>query len=268
MDEIFKKSKDEIVRLVHEGVRSFEPNRTMCLATDWSKVGLGFTLQQKHCSCPPPSKPTCGEGHWRLIYAGSRFTSSAESRYAPVEGESLAIVHRLKSCRMFVLGCPDLIIAVDHKPLVKIFNDRQLDTIDNPRLRALKEKTLMYRFSIIEIPGKANNTPDAASRNPAKADDRSTELEESINAATTSFATQPAGPIPGASLQDIQNAASMDEECTALTSQINQGFPNARNALSESLRPYWPMREGLYTIDGVPFNGKKYSSPKSSDKES
>ena len=124
MDSIFKASKDEIIRLVQEGVRTFEPRRTTCLATDWSKNGLGFTLLQKHCHCTPPSKPTCGQGHWKIVYAGSRFTSPAESRYSPVEGEALAVVHGLKSCRMFVLGCPDLVVAVDHKPLVKILNDR------------------------------------------------------------------------------------------------------------------------------------------------
>ena len=39
-------------------------------------------------------------------------------------------------------GCKDLIIAVDHKPLLKLFGDRSLDAICNSQLRNLKEKTL------------------------------------------------------------------------------------------------------------------------------
>ena len=75
---------------------------------------------------------------------GSRFTRPAESRYAPVEGEALAVVYSLDKAKHFVLGCSDLIVAVDHKPLLKIFGDRSLADIPNPRLRNLKEKTLCY----------------------------------------------------------------------------------------------------------------------------
>ena len=67
--------------------------------------------------------PYCCNDGWRLIFAGSRFTTPAESRYAPVEGEALAVAYALEKCRMFVMGCSDLIIATDHKPLVKILGD-------------------------------------------------------------------------------------------------------------------------------------------------
>ena len=48
----------------------------------------------------------------------------------------------LDKVRYFVLGCNHLVIAVDHKPLRKIFGDRFLNQISNPRLRNLKEKPL------------------------------------------------------------------------------------------------------------------------------
>ena len=95
---------------------------------------------------------------------GSRFTHAAESRYAPVEGEALAVVDALDKARHFVLGCSDLIVAVDHKPLLKIFGDRCLEDIPNPRLRNMKEKTLRYRFRMVYIPGARNLTSDALSR--------------------------------------------------------------------------------------------------------
>ena len=78
-----------------------------------------------------------------LIFVGSRFTKDSESNYAPIEGESLALCYGLKSCRMFVLGCPYLTCAVDHKPLIKIFSDQSLEKIENPRILDFKEKTLM-----------------------------------------------------------------------------------------------------------------------------
>ena len=91
-----------------------------------------------------------------MVYAGSRFLKDAETRYAPIEGEALAVAYALQKCKMFVLGCPDLIVATDHQPLTSILNDRCLETIDNPRVLQLKEKTLMYRFRIVHVAGKKN----------------------------------------------------------------------------------------------------------------
>ena len=65
------------------------------------------------------------------MLVGSRFTQSADSRYAPLEGGALSVADALDKARYFVLGCNDLIIAVDHKPLLKIFGDRSLENISN-----------------------------------------------------------------------------------------------------------------------------------------
>ena len=62
--------------------------------------------------------------------------------------------------------CKNLTIAVDHRPLLKIFGDRSLD-ISNTRLRNLKEKTLRYRFTMSYIPGVKNRAPDTLSRHPS-----------------------------------------------------------------------------------------------------
>ena len=77
--------------------------------------------------------PNCCHDGWRLIFAGSLFTTAAESRYAPIEGEALAVVHELDKCRMFTLGGKDLLVAADHKPLVKILFHSSLNSIKNPR---------------------------------------------------------------------------------------------------------------------------------------
>lgn len=65
----------------------------------------------------------------------------AESRYAPIEGEALAVVDALDKARYFVLGCETLIIAVDQKPLLKLLGDRALDDIPNPTSGTSKRKT-------------------------------------------------------------------------------------------------------------------------------
>ena len=135
--------------LIEEGVRIFEKSKPTCLAAD--KTGIGFWLFQKHCHCPS-TKPFCCCTGWKVTLVGSHFTHAAESCYAPVEGEALAVIDALDKARFFVLGCSDLIIAVDHKPLLKVFSDQSLE-ISNARLSNLQEKTLHYKFRMVHIPG-------------------------------------------------------------------------------------------------------------------
>lgn len=85
----------------------------ICLATDWSRNRIGYWLFPKHCNCPSTEPFRCRTG-WRITLVGSRFTHAAESRYAPVEGEALAVADSLDKTRFSSLGCNDLIIAVNH----------------------------------------------------------------------------------------------------------------------------------------------------------
>ena len=68
---------------------------------------------------------------------------------------------------MFVMSCPNLVVVTDHAPLLGIFCDHDLAKITNPILFKLKEKTMMYRFSIQYCPGKWHRGSDAISRNVA-----------------------------------------------------------------------------------------------------
>ncbi|GFN80971.1 enzymatic polyprotein [Plakobranchus ocellatus] len=160
LDRPFEETKDLIINEICKGIEIFDKNRPTCLATDWSKDGVGFWLFQKHCKCKS-SKPFCCNQGWKITLVGSRFTSGTESRYAPIEREALAIIHALSKARHFVIGCADLIVAVDQRPLLKVFGDRSLDDLPNPRLCNLKEKTLHYRFRIVHVPGIRHTAADA-----------------------------------------------------------------------------------------------------------
>ena len=70
--------------------------------------------------------PTCCQNGWRQVFAGSCFTHGDEADFSPTVGESLAVAWSLNHARMFVQGCETLIIVTDHKPLLGIFNNREL----------------------------------------------------------------------------------------------------------------------------------------------
>ena len=78
LDRLFQSSKQELVKAVEAGVTAYEMNRHTCLATDWSKTGLGYFLLQKHCDCEMTNVPNCCTDGWKLITAGVRFTNEAE----------------------------------------------------------------------------------------------------------------------------------------------------------------------------------------------
>ena len=101
----------------------FDAAKATCLQTDWSREGIGYLLLQKHCSCEPSNNPLCCTDGWKLVLTGSCFTSECESRYSPTEGEAFAVTWALENARLFVLGCNNLIIVTDHKPLLGIFKD-------------------------------------------------------------------------------------------------------------------------------------------------
>ena len=182
--------------------------------------------------------PYCGPGHWKLIFAGSRFLKDPETRYSPIEGEALAVVFALEQARMFVLGCPNLILAVDHKPLVPILSNRRLDLIKNPRILNFKEKTMMYKFHAQHIPGVLNFAADATSRHPsaeAKShllslmaeieDNETSPISDAENLHTAMVNAVRAADDEVVSWDLVKEATSKDDVCMYLCNAIENGFP-------------------------------------------
>ena len=87
-----------------------------------------------------------------------------ENPYAPIKGKALIVAYGLHQCRYFLLVCRDLTEATDHKPLLHVLNDRSLADIQDWKLQNLKEKTLSYRFQIVQVSVKKHPGLHAASR--------------------------------------------------------------------------------------------------------
>ena len=210
-----------------------------CLATDWSKQGIGFFLMQKWCQCEELHPSCCPDG-WRLVLAGGRFTKPAESRYSPVEGELLAVTDALYKARHFVLGCDKLTVAVDHKPLLGIINDKSLADIENPRLLMLKEKTLWFNFKVIHVAGILNSGPDYISRTAGAntttkevrvgcilalasvmSDDADSVIIEDSDIIDGVVASLGSLPVKAVTFEDIKREVNRDQEMLDLVSAIS-----------------------------------------------
>ena len=79
LEKAFVSSKAEIIRLINDGVRSFDPDLLTCLSPDFSKVGTGWILQQKQCHCDSMIPGCCDK--WKLVLAGGSFCNKAEENY-------------------------------------------------------------------------------------------------------------------------------------------------------------------------------------------
>ena len=88
LQSAFEESKEVIITEIEHGVRIFDTSKPTCLATDWSKTGIGFWLLQKHCNCP------------QTILVGGRFTHAL----AP------AIAHALS--RQIQILCPGILLLI------------------------------------------------------------------------------------------------------------------------------------------------------------
>jgi hypothetical protein len=170
-------------------VRFFDPHLPTELLTDASRLkGLGYALIQRD------------ENGMRLIKCGSRSLSPAESRYATIELEALAIHWGITSCRYYLTGGPKFKVVTDHKPLIPMFT-MPLGEVENARVLRYREKTTQLSFDVVWSPGKNHEIADALSRAPVF-DPPEEEDDGHV------FAIQAEDPI----LQDLYDAAEEDEE--------------------------------------------------------
>lgn len=276
LDRTFQLAKEEIIRSVTDGVKHFDVNRWTCLATDWSRQGIGFFLMQKWCECSNLHPKCCHDG-WKLVLAGGRFTKPAESRYSPVEGEMLGVVEGLHKAKHFILGCEKLIVAVDHKPLLGLLNDKSLADIDNPRLLMLKEKTLWFNFRVIWVPGHSNSGPDfmsrvktettkqarincilgfSRSRKEAICEDIQINEVDIIDSIVASIES-----IDAITFEKVRQEVKNDEEMLKLVEAITN--MSELDNFPDYLSQYSKLRDDLSVVDGVPMYGRRLVIPKS-----
>ena len=251
LDNAFQLSKSAIIDAIRLGVEIFDPEKQTCLRPDWSRQGIGYFLLQKHCTCTNGLPDCCPDG-WKITLAGSRFLTPTEQRYAPIEGEALAVAWSLEQTRYFTQGCRKLLIVTDHKPLVKILGDRTLDEISNTRIFRIKQRTLPWSFDIVHLPGKTNFAADATSRNPSPSITATvySGLDQAEAALVSSLHTETRDSI-ALSWETIASETAADPTMSKLLEVVSSGFPDESRTEDSRIASFWIYRDALYVSDGV-----------------
>ena len=134
----------------------YDPNRETRSYVDEGPAGVAGTVAQKY--------ELEGLDHpvWRPVNHTSRAKTAAEMKYGKVDGESLGVLTRISSNRMYLYGKPFQVV-VDHEPLCTMYNNHSREV--TVRVAKHKSKLLDFDFKVIYQPG-ATNPCDWASRCP------------------------------------------------------------------------------------------------------
>ena len=240
----------------------YNATRQTRLICDASRLfGLGFVLKQE-------VEPNV----WKTVQAGSRFLSPAETRYAMIELEMLAIAWAAKKCAMFIEGMPSsqLEIWTDHQPLVPILERYSLPEIENKRLQRLKMKIMHLQYRIKWVKGTDNVEADSLSRAPhAKAkssdlldedveDDESHVAEVQVVQVFETVDTK----LRDERLLELKKFANQDVEYQQLSRYLSHGHPDSKQEWPDNLKQFFPMRDDLFfDTDGFIIYGDKLFVP-------
>ena len=103
-------------------LQAFNKDRETHLVADASETGIQASLYQVSASASYRQKPT-----WVPIDHVSRALTDTESRYSPIERESLGLSWGMEQFRFYLVGSK-FSAWTDHEPLPSIYNNRQKPT--------------------------------------------------------------------------------------------------------------------------------------------
>ena len=131
----------------------YDPSRETTVAADASSYGIGAVLLQSHnCKLMP-------------IAYSSRSLTDCERRYAQIEKEQLGLTRACEKFRRYLIGLPEIKLITDHKPLIPIINQKDLDDVPI-RCQRMLMRLMQFNCLAEYLPGKSLTVPDALSRSP------------------------------------------------------------------------------------------------------
>lgn len=212
-------------------INYFDPSIPVNIEVDASLSGLGAALVQNN-------KP---------VAFASKSLLPAETRYANIERELLAVVFGLEHFHCFIYGKPVLVYS-DHRPLEAIYK-KQLSSAP-PRLQRMLLRIQPYDVTIEYKPGKDLIYADYLSRiSPTQG--QMIELEHTIHTIQ----------ISEKQLEIVRDATAKDQQLSALREQVIRGWPEKATDAPKIIRNFFSMRDCISVEDGVLFVGQRMIIP-------
>ena len=224
---------------IHEDLllRFFNPKEPSTIEVDASMLGLGAALVQN-------GKP---------VAFASKALTTAETNYANIERELLAVVFGLEKFHTYIYGST-VTVYTDHKPLENI-KLKEL-TQAPPRLQRMLLRIQPYDINLTYKRGKEMVYADYLSRiHPSTGP--AIELEKAIHMIQ----------ISAGQMDRVKAASENDPVLSALCQQVIKGWPRSVSEVPKILRCYWSMRDYLTVEDGVVYTGSRLVIPETMQEE-
>ena len=221
-------------------LRYYNLAEEVTLQCDASQHGLGAALLQN-------GQP--------VAYA-SRALTSAETRYAQIEKELLAIVFACERFEAYIYGRDETNVQTDHKPLESIFK-KPLNSTPK-RLQRMMLRLQKYQLTVKYHRGETLKLADTLSRAflpEVNTTDFTEELASIDHRATL--------PVSEACWMQVNKESADDAVMSELRTVILNGWPETRAEVPESLKPYFDVRDELTVQGNIVFKGQRLVVPRS-----
>ena len=215
-------------------LKYYNTRKPVTLSVDASMQGLGAAVIQ-------------GDG--TVAYA-SRVLTPAETRYAQIEKEMLAVVFGFTRFHKLLYAKEDITVESDHQPLESILKKPMHST--PMRIQKMRLKLQPYNFKLVYKKGKDIGLADCLSRFPQQGTAEPLMDDELMVCLVETLAYS--------NHKRIQDTTQEDDELLAVTRFILQGWPG-RRADAGKAAAYFDVRDELCTYDGIVFKGDRVCIP-------
>lgn len=226
-------------------LRFFDVQKPVTISCDASPTGLGGVLLQEQ----------------RPVAYASRSLTDAESRYAQIEKELLAVQFSLERFNQYTYG-KRVTIESDHKPLEAIVKKALASA--PPRLQRILLRMQKYDYTLEYKPGKELVLPDMLSRAPLPETAYGSMEEEialHVHLLTSNL------PVSKTKLEEIKEATADDPSLKELKETIKSGWPETKSQAPANIQIYWNVRDELSEAEGVLLKNDRIIVPSSMRKE-
>lgn len=222
-----KQAIADVTSLTH-----YDPKKPAIIETDASLKGLGAVLIQ--------------DG--RPVKFISKSLTPAESEYANIERELLAVLFACEKLHVYTFGRKTT-IHTDHKPLVSIF--QKPISLAPARLQRMLLRLRLYDIDVVYVGAKKVLLADTLSRL----------VKPGCNVAIPNLDVKIAQimTIRPSHFETLQEETKT--ELAELRDLITNGWPESVQDIPPDIVPYWPLRDELTILDGLIMKGNRVVVP-------
>ncbi|XP_025116120.1 uncharacterized protein K02A2.6-like [Pomacea canaliculata] len=228
----------------------YDPAKLTIVSSDASSYGIGGVLLQQH-----------PEGIKAVAYC-SRTLTASECRYAQIEKETLAAVWACEKFSRYLIGLDNVRLETDHKPIVPLINNRDLQ--DTPiRCQRMLMRLMRFSITVEYVPGKKLVIADALSRSPqlTTAESEVITLSEDVEAYLSSVDISWSCAASDKRLKEIAEETRKDRLIQAAIRYSNEGWPKYITDVEDNLRDYYAVRMELSVHHGLLTRGTRIVVP-------